>query len=248
MDNNFSKYTKIRLIGEGTFGKAWLVRSHRSGRFYVTKEINLKGMKRQEKLQAANEVAILSRLKHNNVIRYREAFTSAGLLHIVMEYADQGDLAQRIDHRRRNRGIGFSEEQVLDWTVQICFALSYIHEQKILHRDLKPANIFLASTNLLKVGDFGIAKTLTNTLDQARTAIGTPYYLSPEICRRKPYNQKSDVWAVGCILYELVTLHHPFEAKDFSSLVMNILRGQYQSIPRQVSLSLFQYSFYHIRR
>ena len=82
-----------------------------------------------------------------------------------------------------------------------------------MHRDLKTQNIFLTAENTVKIGDFGIAKVLQNTCEMAKTAIGTPYYLSPEICKQKPYNQKTDIWSLGCILYELATLKHAFDAK-----------------------------------
>jgi len=124
----------------------------------------------------------------------------------------------------------------LDWFVQICLALKYVHDRKILHRDLKTQNIFLTAKGDIKIGDFGIgnlisplshptdsniARVLQDTYDCAQTAIGTPYYLSPEICQEKPYNQKSDIWSLGCILYELVTLRHAFDANSNSRITDN---------------------------
>ena len=91
----------------------------------------------------------------------------------------------------------------MEWFVQITLALQYIHSEKILHRDLKTANIFLTSQDVLKVGDFGISAQLEHTLDMKHTCVGSPYYMSPEVCCDKPYNNKSDVWALGCVLYEL---------------------------------------------
>ncbi|KAF0294367.1 Serine/threonine-protein kinase Nek1 [Amphibalanus amphitrite] len=104
--------------------------------------------------------------------------------------------------------------------------------------DLKTQNIFLTSENLVKVGDFGIARTLRSTQELATTAIGTPYYLSPEICQRQPYNHKSDQWAVGCIVYEMCCLTHPFNASSFENLVLKILQARYSPIPSHYSLLL----------
>ena len=113
-----------------------------------------------------------------------------------------------------------------------------MHDRKILHRDLKTQNIFLTSKGEIKIGDFGIARVLQSTYDYAQTAIGTPYYLSPEICQEKPYNQKSDIWSLGCILYEIITLKHAFDATSMKALVFKILRGTYPEIPKMYSQEL----------
>ncbi|XP_054753826.2 uncharacterized protein LOC129259572 isoform X1 [Lytechinus pictus] len=227
------KYSYQKVLGMGNFGKAWLVRSRESRRPYVIKEINVVGMGEKERERAVNEVAILGRLRHVNIIRYREAFVAGGggILAIVMEYGDGGDLAEKIEEAKLS-GDSFHPPQILNWFVQLCLALYYIHSEKVLHRDLKPSNLFLTSKGIIKVGDFGIAKMLHNTMDHANTTIGTPYYLSPEICQRQPYNQKSDMWAAGCILYELVTLTRPFEGHELSTLIMRILRGLYTPISK----------------
>jgi len=102
--------------------------------------------------------------------------------------------------------------------------LQYIHHKRILHRDIKTSNIFLTSNGTVKIGDFGISKVLENTLDQASTVVGTPYYMSPEVCENKPYTFKSDVWALGCVLYELCTLKHAFDANNLLGLIFKIMR------------------------
>ena len=120
----------------------------------------------------------------------------------------------------------------------MALAIKHIHDRKILHRDLKTQNIFMTSSGEIKIGDFGIARVLQHTYDCAQTAIGTPYYLSPEICQEKPYNQKSDIWSLGCILYEMVTLRHAFDANSMKGLVLKILRGSYPQIPSTYSQNL----------
>lgn len=97
-----------------------------------------------------------------------------------MEYAECGDLSKAIAMRRSEKKV-FEENQILDWFTQICLAMKHVHDRKILHRDIKGQNIFITKANTLKLGDFGIARVLNKTQDKARTVVGTPYYLSPEI-------------------------------------------------------------------
>ncbi len=126
----------------------------------------------------------------------------------------------------------------MNWFLQICMALEYVHGRKILHRDLKSQNIFLTANNTIKLGDFGISKVLENTCDQALTVQGTPYYMSPEICQSKPYTYTSDVWALGCILYELCTLKHAFSAENLLGLVFKIVQDKQDPISNQYSADL----------
>ena len=133
-----------------------------------------------------------------------------------------GDLANQVKKaKKENRH--FSESQVMQWFVQLCMALEYIHRKKILHRDLKSQNVFLTRNNCVRLGDFGISKVLENTNDVALTVQGTPYYMSPEVCQSKPYSYASDVWSLGCILYELCMLQHAFSGENLLGLVFKIV-------------------------
>jgi len=113
-----------------------------------------------------------------------------------------------------------------------------MHSNNILHRDLKTLNIFLTKDNKIKLGDLGVAKILEDLDNFVTSKVGTPYYLSPEVCEDRPYNSKSDIWSLGCILYELCSLHHPFEAKNQAALLLKIIRGKCESIPRIYSRQL----------
>eukprot|EP00057_Strongylocentrotus_purpuratus_P023351 XP_011677825.1 PREDICTED: serine/threonine-protein kinase Nek1 isoform X2 [Strongylocentrotus purpuratus] len=228
MDN----YIKKKQIGEGSFGKALLVKSKADGKEYVIKEINISKMKRKEKEESKKEVAVLRKMKHPNIVSYAESFEERGNLYIVMDYCDGGDLYQAINRRK---GVLFPEDEIMDWFVQICLALKHVHDRKILHRDIKSQNIFLTRKGIVKMGDFGIARVLNNTMELARTCIGTPYYLSPEMCENKPYNNKSDIWALGCVLYETLTLKHAFEAGNMKNLVLKIIRGSYPPVSPRYS-------------
>ncbi|XP_043559459.1 serine/threonine-protein kinase Nek1 isoform X4 [Chiloscyllium plagiosum] len=221
------KYMKLNKIGEGSFGKAILVNSKEDGRQYVIKEINISRMSNKEREESRREVAVLANMKHPNIVQYKESFEENGCLYIVMDYCEGGDLFKRINAQK---GVLFSEDQILDWFVQICLALKHVHDRKILHRDIKSQNIFLTKGGTVQLGDFGIARVLNSTVELARTCIGTPYYLSPEICENKPYNNKSDIWALGCVLYEMCTLKHAFEAGNMKNLVLKIIRGSYPPV------------------
>ncbi|KAF6095757.1 NIMA related kinase 1 [Phyllostomus discolor] len=152
-----------------------------------------------------------------------------------MDYCEGGDLFKRINAQK---GILFPEDQILDWFVQICLALKHVHDRKILHRDIKSQNIFLTKDGTIQLGDFGIARVLNSTVELARTCIGTPYYLSPEICENKPYNNKSDIWALGCVLYEMCTLKHAFEAGNMKNLVLKIISGSFPPVSLHYSYDL----------
>ncbi|CAJ1381251.1 unnamed protein product [Effrenium voratum] len=224
-------YKRIQVVGKGSFGCCWLARGENGDRC-ILKQIDVSKMPEKQRLEAANEVKVLSKLRHPFIINYRESYVDSGLLCIVMDFAERGDLYRMIGKQRAAECL-FAESLVLRWFTQIALALKHIHDRHILHRDLKTQNIFLAGSDpgMVKVGDFGIARVLRHTQDCARTAIGTPFYLSPEICQEKPYSYKSDVWSLGCVLYEMATLRHAFDAESMRGLVLKILRGVPPQVP-----------------
>ncbi|XP_077584748.1 serine/threonine-protein kinase Nek5 [Stigmatopora nigra] len=234
-------YDVLRPIGEGAFGKAYLVRAKAANHDEapcVVKMINLAKMSSKEKEAAKKEVVLLSNLEHDNIVAFIHSFHDRGSLYIVMEYCDGGDLMMKIN---RQKGVFFTEQQILAWFVQICLGLKHIHDRKILHRDIKSQNIFLAERDVkIKLGDFGIARTLTHTLELAKTCVGTPLYLSPEICENRPYNNKTDIWSLGCVLYELCTLRHPFEGSSLSQLLSKICSGRFNPVSARYSYDLRQ--------
>ncbi|KAA8579179.1 hypothetical protein FQN60_018752, partial [Etheostoma spectabile] len=192
-----NNYEVIRQIGEGAFGKAFLVQERGGGgdRQCVVKQIKLTKMSVREKEASKKEVMLLSKMKHPNIVSFIKSFH-------VMEYCDGGDLMNKIN---RQRGVFFTEEQ----------------------------NIFLTNEGMkAKLGDFGIARMLN------KTCVGTPYYLSPEICESRPYNNKTDIWSLGCVLYEICTLRHPFEGSSLRQLVSKICRGRYNPAPSRYSYDL----------
>lgn len=245
----WSDYEKKRQIGAGSFGRAYLVqvlnptaRMPADKKLLVMKEIDMSKMDARERQNAAVEVQVLSSLKHPYIVRYWESFMHDHQLCIMMDYCDGGDLWQCISQCRRNR-TQLKEAQVSRWFTQMCLALKYMHEKNVLHRDIKTQNVFLAKREsgglgCVKIADFGIAKVLESHNSFARTMVGTPYYLSPEICKKEPYACPSDVWAVGCVLFELCALRVPFEAQELAQLVQKIVSAPLPRIPSMYSREL----------
>ena len=226
-----SNYKVIKLLGEGSFGKAFLCKNESNDTICVIKQITIEDMNEKEKDDVYNEAQILGKLDHQNIIKLFEVFDSKKpkhTLNIVTEYADGGDLSEKIKSQNNKP---FTESEILDYFTQICLALKHIHEKKIIHRDLKSGNVFLMKNGLVKLGDFGIAKGFQNTMDKAKTMVGTPYYLSPEILENKPYDSKSDIWSLGVLLYEMMTFKMPFNANSLPMLSVKILRGNYTPPP-----------------
>lgn len=229
----FEKYKKIKLLGEGSFGKAYLIERVSDRLMCVMKTIDIGRMSESEKRETLQEAKIIEHLSHANIVKFIEVFkTKRGKLCIVMDYADGGDLGLKI---KDQRGRPFAESQILDWFTQMCLGMKHVHDRKIIHRDLKGANVFLTKKGIVKIGDFGIAKVLSHTVQKAKTMVGTPYYLSPEIVQSKPYNSKTDIWSLGVMLYELCALKPPFDAPSIHLLSMKIVRGIYNPIPYNFS-------------
>ncbi|XP_040058637.2 serine/threonine-protein kinase Nek4 isoform X7 [Gasterosteus aculeatus] len=231
-----NNYIFIRVVGKGSYGEVNLVKHKTDRKQYVIKKLNLTTSSKRERRSAEQEAQLLSQLRHPNIVTYRESWEGDDCqLYIVMGFCEGGDLYHRL---KQQKGELLPERQVVEWFVQIAMALQYLHERNILHRDLKTQNIFLTKTNIIKVGDLGIARVLENQNDMASTLIGTPYYMSPELFSNKPYNHKSDVWALGCCVYEMSTLKHAFNAKDMNSLVYRIVEGKLPQMPSRYDLQL----------
>jgi len=231
-------YDHVAHIGRGQYANAQVV--VKNSEQLVAKSVSMENLNEADQKLSHQEVSLLQRLSHPNIVAYRESFLleNSHTLVIVMEYCEGGDLRQLIKTKAKERD-HFMEEQIMMWFVQLLRALDFIHSAKILHRDLKTSNIFLTDSNKkVKLGDFGISRVLEGTTDAAVTVVGTPYYMSPEVCRSEPYNFKSDIWALGCVLYELCMLKHAFESKSLLGLVYKIVSDHYEPVPDFYSVSL----------
>ncbi|CUG91988.1 protein kinase, putative [Bodo saltans] len=231
------KYVKIKALGKGSFGSAILIRRKSDGELLVVKEVNLTKMSSKEREEARNECKVLQSLRHPNIVRYIEHYELRGILYIVMEYADGGDLSHKI---KEGNGRGLKESTIMYYFSQLSLAIEYLHSRHVLHRDIKTMNIFLMKNGSVKLGDFGISTVLRNTMGMANTVCGTPYYFSPELCKNRPYNNRSDIWAMGVVLYEMMTTKHPYDANSMQQLMQRIVRSTYAPVPTTYSRELRQ--------
>jgi len=227
-------FEKIRCLGRGAQGSVILVRRRTDGFKYVIKRIFVDETNPEDQEAVMNEIKVLSTVAHPNITSYYGSFVQDSVLNVVMEYADNGSLFQHVQRAKQP----FSEAQIVNFAAQMLLALQHLHEKNILHRDIKTKNIFVTKKMQIKLGDFGLSKMLGSPTSFAQSAVGTPYYLSPELCNGQPYNHKSDVWALGCVLYEMATFKHAFDATNLPALVMSILSGQYKPVPTQYSPEL----------
>jgi NIMA (never in mitosis gene a)-related kinase len=193
----------------------------------------------KEKENALNEVRILASVESNFVVSYKEAFFDEkdNTLCIIMEFADRGDLYQKIVQHKKS-AILFEESDIWRIFIQLVKGLKSLHDLKILHRDMKSANVFLFSNGSAKLGDLNVSKVAKRGLGYTQT--GTPYYASPEVWKDKPYDNKSDVWSLGCVLYEMITLRPPFRAQNMEGLYNKVCKGQFSRIPDKFSDDLFK--------
>lgn len=219
----------IKTVGRGSFGVACLYKRINDDIQVVLKQINLMELTKSEKEMAMNEVEVFSKLHHPNIISYYGSFIRGEILYIEMEFADGGNLAQIINETEEF----LPERYVLNVFEQMTSAISYMHNENILHRDLKTANVFL-KRGIVKIGDFGISKIM-NTKIHAQTILGTPFYFSPEMCEGREYDEKSDVWAMGCVLGEMCCKQKTFMATNLSELVKKIMSAKFIPLPEGYS-------------
>ena len=239
---SLGNFEVLGKVGEGAYSQVFRVRRIRDGCIYALKKVKFLTLNEKEKQNALNEVRLLASVHHPNVISYKEAFfeeSSGSLwycaLSLITEYADGGDLYQRIlEYQKRGRYM--SESFLWMLAVQLSQALAALHALSVLHRDIKSANVFLCSDGKVKLGDMNVSKVAKAGL--LRTQTGTPYYASPEVWKDLPYDHKSDVWSLGCVLYEAAALKPPFRAEDMQGLFRKVVKGEFQHLPRSFSSDL----------
>ena len=229
----------LSKLGEGAYSTVFKVKRIIDNQIYALKKVKLLNLSEKEKENSLNEVRILASVKSNFVVSYKEAFFDEkdNTLCIVMEFADRGDLYQQIVAHKKTAKF-FEESDIWRIFIQLVKGLKALHDLKILHRDMKSANVFLFSNGCAKLGDLNVSKVARRGLGYTQT--GTPYYASPEVWKDKPYDHKSDVWSLGCVLYEMITLRPPFRAKDMEGLFNKVCKGQFSRIPDRFSDDLFK--------
>ncbi|KAG5271755.1 hypothetical protein AALO_G00183670 [Alosa alosa] len=233
------RYLISRKLGRGSFGTIYLVQDIKAAagdRLKVLKEIPVGGLKPNETVQANQEAQLLSQLHHPAILKFYTSFLERDSFCIITEYCEDRDLDCKLEEQRA-AGSWLLEAQVTEWLIQLLLGVHYMHQRRILHRDLKAKNIFLKK-NIVKIGDFGVSCLLMGSCDLATTFTGTPYYMSPEALSQQGYDAKSDIWSLGCVLYEMCCLAHAFEGHNFLSVVMKIVEGESPCLPERYSAEL----------
>eukprot|EP00210_Caulerpa_lentillifera_P005012 g4786.t1 len=217
-------FTLEKAVHNGAFGTVYKAIHKTTGIVYAMKQVSLKGMKRIDREEAIDEARVLSTLHHPHIIKHHGKDEK---LCIVMDYAEGGSLYRRI---RESKDGCLMADETWRMFLQCLLALDYTLQKRIIHRDIKSLNILLLKTHGgdFVLSDFGIARALATDSDFARTLLGTPFYLSPELCDDAPYNEKSDIWALGVVLYECITGELPFFARNEGALIRKILKGDYK--------------------
>ena len=236
------KYVFISHLGKGNFGAVAKIKRKHDNKVLIWKELSYAHLSQKEKQQIVTEVNVLRELNHPNIVSYVDRIIDKKnlKLYIVMEYCEKGDLSQLIKRLRKSK-TRLPEMQIWEILCQLALALKHCHHHKrVLHRDIKASNVFQDKHNVIKLGDFGLSKVLDGDSVFAYSKVGTPYYMSPEQIDERKYNEKSDIWSLGCLLYELCELHPPFEAKTHVQLAMKIKNGKVDRVNDMYSDELWR--------
>jgi len=225
-------YRVVKQLGEGAFSKVALAKFIPSNTDVALKKIDLSKLNETYYNLSINEVRLLKMVNSDNVVKCYEAFTEYPFMYVAVEYMDAHDMSYRIEALRKT-GTIFSERSIWYYFHQICNGLKDMHFRRILHRDLKPANVFLNSAGVVKLGDLGLSRLFSAKTMHAKTRVGTEYYMAPERTSGSGYHFKSDIWSLGCLLYEMCTLRSPFNGETTNAYALHkrVSQGDFPPFP-----------------
>jgi len=241
--NSLSDFVFKGELGRGSFGVVHRVKSKKNSKTYAIKQVTVKNMSKKQQRQAVSEVLILRRIQNKNIIQYYNSFIENSTLNIIVEFAIGGDLQSLIAHLLTKKRRSIQEVVLWSYFLQLCDGLLHLHERKIIHRDVKTLNILISKNNKVKLGDFGVSRIINSEAPREphrSRPVGTPLYLAPEVLDHKPEGFGRDVWALGCVMYNLICKKHPFNAKTRSELKICILHSKPKPMPSYYSSQLIR--------
>jgi len=233
------KYRILNLLGRGSYGCVNKVRCTTTNTYYALKKIKLLRNSTIENKNIINEIKILKYGNCPYILKLHDILIHGINICLVTDYVNNGDLSQFI-YRNKCIRCNIDEKIIWNYFIQIALGVRYLHNNNIIHRDLKTKNIFIHKVrnySIIKIGDFGIAKIIQPE-HNSNTIIGTPNFMSPEIYKCEVYNKKTDIWSLGCILFEMIELKLPFIANTIQNLSRKIKRGKYKSFGKLYSMDI----------
>ena len=213
-------YRIIKFLGSGKFSVVYEAERQLDSKLVALKIIKIYDIKDKNLVEKClQEVNLLKRVNHPNIIKYLDSFIYQNELYIAVEWADKGDV-KRLIKKYKQEGDEIDERKVIEYTREIAAGLNHMHEQRVIHRDLKPANILITSDGIFKLGDLGLGRIMNTETIKTFSKVGTPLYMAPEVINNSNgYDFKCDNWSLGCVIYELITLRSPFQTSEKLSLI-----------------------------
>ncbi|XP_020215012.1 MAP3K epsilon protein kinase 1 isoform X1 [Cajanus cajan] len=227
-----NKYMLGDEIGKGAYGRVYKGLDLENGDFVAIKQVSLENIAQEDLNIIMQEIDLLKNLNHKNIVKYLGSSKTKSHLHIVLEYVENGSLANII---KPNKFGPFPESLVAVYIAQVLEGLVYLHEQGVIHRDIKGANILTTKEGLVKLADFGVATKLTEADVNTHSVVGTPYWMAPEVIEMSGVCAASDIWSVGCTVIELLTCVPPYYDLQPMPALFRIVQDEHPPIPDSLS-------------